>query len=301
MGQEVGQDPFFSVIIPTYNRAELLPRAIESVQEQTFSSWELIIVDDGSTDNTAEVVRKYSGNLRYLQQERGEKSRARNKGLDHARGKYICFLDSDDYYLDNHLQVFNEIIREHPDLDGIFYSNTLVDNDGITRELEDMRREGRFSNLEYILINSIGAPRVCIPKAILGDERFDPAIDNGEDTELWNRILQSHSDLLCTDQFTVVFTQHQERSIYQNKIAVLKSNLRLKKLLVHQPDVSGKARSRILHDSYFRLANGYKENNQIWKMNLSLAKAFLISPFYRTREKIYLFVRSLPGIFKKKP
>ena len=103
--------PFYSVIIPTYNRAKLISEAIKSVLEQTFKDWELIIVDDGSTDNTKETVQKfYDERIKYHYQENQERSAARNTGIDLATGDYLCFLDSDDYYLENHLQSFKKVI-----------------------------------------------------------------------------------------------------------------------------------------------------------------------------------------------
>ena len=93
-------EPFFSVVIPTYNRAHLIKETIESVQKQTFSDWELIIVDDGSTDDTKSVVKSVDDKrIQYVFQENAERSVARNNGFRHAKGQYICFLDSDDYYL----------------------------------------------------------------------------------------------------------------------------------------------------------------------------------------------------------
>jgi len=101
--------PFFSIIVPTYNRAHLISKAIESVIAQSFVNWELIIVDDGSTDKTMDLIASYQEKdtrIRYIYQENAERSAARNNGIDHAKGEYICFLDSDDYYLKKNLNTF---------------------------------------------------------------------------------------------------------------------------------------------------------------------------------------------------
>ena len=95
---------FFSVIIPTYNRAGLIGKAIDSVLAQTFADWELLIIDDGSTDNTRQIVEAYTDRrVKYIYQENAERSAARNNGVAQAAGKYICFLDSDDYCLPDRL------------------------------------------------------------------------------------------------------------------------------------------------------------------------------------------------------
>lgn len=98
--------PFFSIIIPTYNRAHTIRRPINSILAQTFTDWELIIVDDGSTDDTQEIVESYKDpRIRYVWQENQERSAARNHGISLAKGAWICFQDSDDEYLPEHLQV----------------------------------------------------------------------------------------------------------------------------------------------------------------------------------------------------
>jgi glycosyltransferase involved in cell wall biosynthesis len=100
------QNPCVSVIIPTYNRAEMLIRAIRSVLKQTYEDYEIIVVDDGSTDDTAKVMKAYENDkfkyIRYSLNKGG--AFARNLGLDSSRGKYIAFLDSDDEWLPTKLE-----------------------------------------------------------------------------------------------------------------------------------------------------------------------------------------------------
>ena len=107
--------PFFSIIIPTYDRAHIIHRPIDSIISQTFTNWELIIIDDGSTDETKSIVDSYNDDrIRYLWQENQERSAARNHGIKLARGEWICFQDSDDAYLPEHLQVLYESIHQNP-------------------------------------------------------------------------------------------------------------------------------------------------------------------------------------------
>ena len=105
--------PAFSVIIPTYNRADFLPRAIQSILKQTFRDFELIIVDDGSTDNTEEVVGGISNaRVRYFYQQNRGVSAARNFGATLSKGQYTTFLDSDDEVLPEWLQHFADAFHE---------------------------------------------------------------------------------------------------------------------------------------------------------------------------------------------
>ncbi|MFM8472943.1 MAG: glycosyltransferase family 2 protein [Candidatus Kapaibacterium sp.] len=111
--------PFFSIILCTYNRAHLLPRAIASVHAQTERDWELVVVDDGSDDATAELIRDASvGNprIRYLRHSNRGVGASRNAGILAACGVFITFLDSDDEYAPVHLAIRKSACREYPDV-----------------------------------------------------------------------------------------------------------------------------------------------------------------------------------------
>jgi len=120
-----------SVIIPTFNRAALLGRAIKSVLDQTYRNFEVIISDDGSTDNTKEVVDHFKNpDIRYTRnsQNRGQ-SHARNRGVVMAEGEYVAFLDSDDFWLPNKLAVQMAAFKKCPDI-GLVYSNVFLSSTG---------------------------------------------------------------------------------------------------------------------------------------------------------------------------
>jgi glycosyltransferase involved in cell wall biosynthesis len=123
---------FFSVIIPTYNRANLLSTAIDSVLNQTFNDFELIVVDDGSIDGTKELLKEYQekdSRVRYIYQENAERSAARNSGIKNAKGTYICFLDSDDYFELNTCEKLIEMaICENADM--VHFASKVVDVNG---------------------------------------------------------------------------------------------------------------------------------------------------------------------------
>ncbi len=114
--------PLVSVIIATYNRADYLPATVASVLGQTFRDFELIVVDDGSTDETARVLAPFTDRLRYVYQENAERGAARNHGVRLAAGKYVAFLDSDDLWVPNKLEAEVETLRRRPDL-GLVYSD----------------------------------------------------------------------------------------------------------------------------------------------------------------------------------
>jgi glycosyltransferase involved in cell wall biosynthesis len=120
-----------SIILPTYNRAKFLPEAFAAIRDQQWTDWELIVVDDGSTDNTRELVpeltRGWQQPVRYIHQENLGAYGARNTGLDHATGKYIAFYDSDDLWLPHHLQDCVQALEANPDVDWVYGACRLID------------------------------------------------------------------------------------------------------------------------------------------------------------------------------
>ncbi|AMM40936.1 glycosyltransferase-like protein, family 2 [Candidatus Desulfofervidus auxilii] len=107
--------PKVSIIIPTYNRAQFLKEAIESVFNQTYQNYELIVVDDGSEDNTKQIIARYKDRLTYTDIPHQGVSKARNTGVNLAKGEFICFLDSDDLWLPKKLEFQMAFFDSHPD------------------------------------------------------------------------------------------------------------------------------------------------------------------------------------------
>ncbi len=109
--------PYFSVIIPTYNRESFLFLATNSVLNQSFQDFELIIVDDGSTDNTKELLKSLKDpRIKIFYQDNKGVSSARNKGISESFGEFICFLDSDDQFNNSKLEKAKEVIDKNPDI-----------------------------------------------------------------------------------------------------------------------------------------------------------------------------------------
>ena len=183
--------PFFSVILPTYNRGHLMKKAIESVLAQTYISWELIIVDDGSTDSTKETVYLFNdARIRYIYQPNSERSVARNNGISRAKGQYICFLDSDDYYLNNHLDNLHQAIEASGFREAVFITDVTRDEDGKLKRVEHEPLSLHPNNVCYILSSTetVIPARVSIQAAILKEYRFNVALNVSEDSELLARI-----------------------------------------------------------------------------------------------------------------
>jgi glycosyltransferase involved in cell wall biosynthesis len=120
-----------TVILPTYNRSAFLPAAFESIARQTFEDWNLVVVDDGSTDDTRAVVadhtRPFGDRVQYIYQRNQGAYAARNRGLDVALGEYVAFFDSDDIWLPHHLVRCVTALRKNPDIDWVFGACQLID------------------------------------------------------------------------------------------------------------------------------------------------------------------------------
>ena len=119
-GSEDSDAPLVSVLMPVYNRERYLAAAIESVLAQRYRPLEIVVVDDGSTDGSAEVARRYAPTVRYDLQPHGGIAAARNRTLELARGAYYAFLDSDDLWVLGQLDAQMEVMRSRPDLDLLF-------------------------------------------------------------------------------------------------------------------------------------------------------------------------------------
>ncbi len=203
----------FSIIIPTYNRATFLPKAIESVLSQTYTDWELIIVDDGSTDNTRDVVSKYEDNrIRYIYQQNAERSAARNNGIAKATGDYVCFLDSDNQMFPNRLQLLVNTISAK----ACYYTGIEYRNETKSSSVIKDGKEFEFPiNKDELIQEIIATPQICCATEILKKHQFNTCISIGEDMELLFRISDEYPLIYLLNQATVVEFEHENRSVAQ--------------------------------------------------------------------------------------
>lgn len=117
--------PFFSIIIPVYNSAEYIQKCIDSILCQKFENYEAIFVDDGSKDNSVEIISKYiknHPNIKLIEQKNQGVSSARNNGLEKATGKYLMFMDADDYWVNGVMNRLNQILLTHESVDILFFN-----------------------------------------------------------------------------------------------------------------------------------------------------------------------------------
>ena len=201
----------FSIIIPTYNRASFIEKAILSVLAQTYEEWELIIIDDGSTDDTYKVCNSFNDpRIKYTYQNNSERSAARNKGIDIAKGEWVCFLDSDDYFLPNHLEQLTNTIKQEN------LKNVILAC-GLYTEKNGNRTKKKLLNFEVHPVREISEKfliptQVCVYREILINNRFDENFCLWEDTHLWMRIA-AQFPVIQINQYTTVQIHHKDSTV----------------------------------------------------------------------------------------
>jgi glycosyltransferase involved in cell wall biosynthesis len=210
-------NPFFSIVIPTYNRAEVLPATIASVMRQTCGEFELIVVDDGSTDNTRDVVAglisEYpSRSIRYEYQENAERGAARNRGARLAQGQFVVFLDSDDALYPGHLSVARVHIARHPDVAWLHLRYEVKTPDGKTLSVAPVFNG--FPNRQLIEGNFLSCNAVFIRRDVAIANPFDEdrSLSAMEDWELWLRLAAKYP-LHYVNTVTSVIINHDSRSV----------------------------------------------------------------------------------------
>jgi glycosyltransferase involved in cell wall biosynthesis len=183
--------PLVSVIIPTYNRAKYIAETIESVLAQTYPNIEVIVIDDGSTDNTREVIVKYAPAVQYMWQENAERGASRNQGLRLATGEFIAFLDSDDLWLSGKLERDVEFLLANPDV-GLVYTDIIqIDANGNDKGLRKLG--GCSGNVTQKLLRSnfvFMAGHLARTSLIreIGGFREERELSGSEDWEMWVRL-----------------------------------------------------------------------------------------------------------------
>jgi glycosyltransferase involved in cell wall biosynthesis len=287
------QSPFFSVILPTYNRANMIGRAIESVIAQTYTNWELLVVDDGSTDNTKQVVEAYNDSrIRYIYQQNAERSAARNNGIDNAKGEYVCFIDSDDYFLLNHLQEFINNLGDNPGVDMLFGLN-VIDRNGVLTNEDDRKAVADYNSIEeYFVMNPVRVAAVCVKRQVLLKNKFDLKIRIGEDTELWVRIAAKHK-IIPIRAFTQVYLMHDDQTVSNaNYKSVFQHNECLDVIFKFDDNnnkkISFNVRKQALSYGYFKLGQAYLLSKKYSKGVSALLTSIIYEPGNRLKEKIYL-------------
>ncbi|MDR0801737.1 glycosyltransferase family A protein [Fluviicola sp.] len=208
---------FLSIVIPTYNRAHLIENTLKSVLNQTCPDFEVILVDDGSTDNTQEVIAPYlSEKVRYYLIENSERGAARNRGTELANGHYLNWFDSDDEMLPDHVQHLRELCKKnsYPEVLNAMYQMKDAVNGKIT-PVQSSYRPNQKQRIHFLTEgNYLACNSVIVRKDIALENPFieDRTLSASEDYELWLRLLAQYS-FHQSEKITSYLIQHNERSV----------------------------------------------------------------------------------------
>jgi len=190
----VNDSPKVSVIVPTYNRANRLEGTLRSIVSQTYQDFELIVVDDGSTDNTSKVIESFPS-AQYLPMKKNSGvSKARNIGLACAKGEFICFLDSDDLWKEKKLEIQIHWMESNTD-NQVCYTDEIWVRNGVRVNQMNKHRKYTGDIFRHCLALCIVSPSSVMIRAKLFNEigNFDESLPACEDYDLWLRIAAKYA------------------------------------------------------------------------------------------------------------
>lgn len=204
--------PTVSVVMAAKNYARFLPAAVESVLAQTFPDWELLIVDDGSSDRTPDAVRPFLADrrVRYFRSDRLGQPRAKNLGIGLSRGEFIAFLDADDAWQPAKLEKQLAIFRSSPEVGVVFCRRVLMDEEGrvFPAKPSPSPPRGRVLSEMYVQ-NFVCFSSVVVRRSVFEHVgRFDPQWDLAIDYDLWLRVAKLHSFDYVDEELVLYRTGH---------------------------------------------------------------------------------------------
>lgn len=281
--------PAVSVVIATYNRAKYLGATLDSVLGQRFQDLEVIVVDDGSTDETRGLVESYGSRVRYFFQVNGGPSAARNLGVQNARGRWIAIQDSDDISLPNHLETLHRYVSAHPDCALVFANGSYLDGPEHQRETiipteKSRRLAQQGATLDDIFKKSI----VRLQASLIAKSAYDAVGGHDEslricmDLDLAFRLFVNYP-VKYLDEVVFRYRIH-DGNIGRNEELRLTENIRvIEKLMRDCPsagDQLGRDRvARRLAYRYYRLAKGRWRRKQTDVAREALQQAIGLRPF----------------------
>ncbi|MEM0502911.1 MAG: glycosyltransferase family A protein [Thermoplasmata archaeon] len=231
---------FFSIIIPTYNRAHLIKENIQSVLNQIFTDYEIIVIDDGSTDNTADVIQSFSSDkIRYFKIPNSERGYARNYGAEKSDAEWLIFFDSDDYMYSHYLKDAYKIICENQNIE-IFHTE-------FDFKINSRKILHRTNTKKIIFGNPFSCNNIVVRKSLFEKFKFieDRTIAGLEDWELWLRI-SAHTEIMHFPVITSAIIQHDERSVMQiDKERWIKKVETFIQYVIKNPDIMKKYGNQI--------------------------------------------------------
>lgn len=291
--------PVISVIIPTYNSAQYIVKTLESVFAQTYKDYEVIVVDDSSTDNTKDVLTPYMGRIKYIYKQNGGPASARNTGIKAASGSYVAFLDSDDIWMPEKLGEQAELVINDDELALVFSNRIDFDENDIERNREiakkfiadDMRLNIWWDN--PVTTSSVLMKRACFNEIGVFDEAKD--VEGSEDCDMWLRVACKYR----IGYLPKVLVRHRVRNSGHNRSNIERAYSSSKKVLdrywlvLRQNGFSQKLYNTRMHKFYSNYGFTLISINNFKDANLCFKKAFLYNPL-SIKTAVYFLATMLP-------
>ncbi len=250
--------PKVSVIIPTHNREKYISRALESVLGQTFRDYEIIVVDDGSTDSTPDILKSFNGRIKYVCQRKQGSGAARNRGIQEAKGEYIAFLDSDDYWVPEKLEEQVKVLDAHKNVGIVYARMPIVNEKGERLGTKPAGVSGRnFKELLEVWgdipTSTVLTRRECFDRAGM----FDTTLITMQDIDMWLRIAR-HYDLHEIENKVLAYYFRHSGQITQNRVKVYLGLVNIyTKLLNTYDDIPKELMIRRIASNQYTLSREY--------------------------------------------
>lgn len=287
--------PFFSVVVPSYNRAELICTTINSILGQDYKNFEIIIIDDGSKDNTEEVIQDAFGqlsNVRYYKKENEERGRARNFGINKALGQYIVFFDSDDIMLVHYLSTLHQVLVEN-ELDFVAVKYITVNDKGLKVNDGNSKFESRYYTYKDFLKGNFLACNFTIRK----DNKHLKDFENDRSyaiLEDWMFLLENlkTNQLYLIDKVCLHMLAHDGRSMVNNQL-VIDRRLRANTEMINRLKLNNRESKFINGYSYlFCGIHAYLDNKR--SQSFKFIKQSIKELGFK-KEHLLLFIKNIVG------
>ena len=281
--------PTISVVMPTYNREDLLPRSIESILDQTYDDFEFIIVDDGSTDNSIELIKFYQKKdkrIRLIQNETNKGiSYSRNRGMDEAKGRYVAIMDSDDYSEPDRLARSLAFFKKHKDYTAVnsVYYEMEREAKGINNWVPPRRWEIIFNFANYFTNIAMYDLKFARKHNI----RYDETLISAEDYDFWSKMYLAGGKLGMINEPLIRLRRHSSHKpeYYKN---ITDTRRKISKKLLKRFDVSEEEATQNRCKVFEKMIITNKEKQLVDQYTLELTHRLECIPNGKTENSLYV-------------
>lgn len=275
--------PYFSIIIPVYNREKRIAKAINSILAQTFTDFEIICIDDASSDNTQKVIKGIiDQRIHHFRNEKNlERCISRNIGIEKAKGKYICFLDSDDYHLPDHLSSLYDLIQSKKEPEAFFFTNAWNESESGTRSHRLCPDFNEYDPYTYFLRYTVNPQRWAIHKNVFAKVKFDPQVTICEDMDTSLRMVSHGIPIYQLNKETTVYVAASDSFTHGDKNKSKKELYFLSKIFSKvelKNKLPKRETNRLLSMCYYHLAMNAFSEEKTGKVFHFGIKSFLLYP-----------------------